>query len=852
MLKSIYWRIRNFIGSFFPKSMPKEKIPGAFENIQPDFNHGFLKSQCTISIPHKIIERCLRVLSREIVSVIVPVYNAYDETKNCIESIIKYTTIPFDLVLVNDSSTDIRINKLFEQYQDIPFVQIISNFENLGFVKSVNIGMKSAKGDVVLLNSDTKVTSRWLQKLILAAYSDNKTATVTPFSNASGAFSVPDIGQNKEIAHNLTLCSIAHIVERVSCLSYPRVPTGNGFCMYIKRQVIDEIGLFDHVNFKKGYGEENDFCMRANKKGWHHIIDDSSFIYHKNSASFSSDKDKLIRENRKVLNKLHPEYTNLIRKFLSSETINNIRENIRVAIKNGSNDKRHDSFRILYVMQEELGSIFTTDHNLVKSISAEHECFLLTSTQTHLRLRYIEKNRITLLFKYELPGQRSISNFKFQESRNFYFSLLVNLKIEMVHSIHLLKDSFELSYLCRLLGLGYIFSFCDFFHINSANLFLSYQNAMMPVTTRIQHKTIALFTPHGAGGFPGSSYVRCLVPLKHPEFCKRFSLKIVSCDIDKFIEIEVINERSVNYVLVQRDALTCDDAEKIISWCNKNSIPLVYEIDDNLLGIDSSHPDYYIYEPKIEAVEKLCQSARLIIVSTPELKNSLVNYSSNIKVIDNALDENLWFSSIPCFKKDTGKNVINVGYMGTYTHIGDLSLLKEVILEVKDILKQEYGITMKFFMVGGQKDKLIGRSWYTRINIPAAESIYPNFVKWLRQNIFWDIALAPLENNLLNKSKSALKFFEYTALGAAGIYSDQGGYSHTIVHRKNGFLVKSNSMRKWKAYLIELSLNKMLRQKIVTQAKDELIANHLLKQRVSEWISAFDNIHTDPIQSYYD
>ena len=93
--------------------------------------------------------------------VIIPIYNAYDATVNCIESVIKNTDLTKDrLILVNDCSPDKRISThINEVKQNNPTLNItvIENEVNKGFVGTVNVGMKCSDNDVLLLNSDTIV-----------------------------------------------------------------------------------------------------------------------------------------------------------------------------------------------------------------------------------------------------------------------------------------------------------------------------------------------------------------------------------------------------------------------------------------------------------------------------------------------------------------------------------------------------------------------------------------------------------------------------------------------------------------------------------------------------------------------
>ena len=84
-------------------------------------------------------------------------------------------------------------------------------------------------------------------------------------------------------------------MSRTSERLYPTGPTGNGFCMYIKRRALDEVGFFDAESFPRGYGEEGDFCMRARAAAWTNVVDDATIVFHHRSASFGGEKDELMR-----------------------------------------------------------------------------------------------------------------------------------------------------------------------------------------------------------------------------------------------------------------------------------------------------------------------------------------------------------------------------------------------------------------------------------------------------------------------------------------------------------------------------------------------------------------------------
>ena len=114
----------------------------------------------------------------------------------------------------------------------------------------------------------------------------------------------------------------AKVVDRISLLKYPEIPTAVGFCMYIKREVIEKIGMFNEEKFGKGYGEENDFCMRALNEGYVNILCDNLFIYHKGSQSFTEEvKRKREMESLKVINQLHPFYSEMVKAFIEKNPL---------------------------------------------------------------------------------------------------------------------------------------------------------------------------------------------------------------------------------------------------------------------------------------------------------------------------------------------------------------------------------------------------------------------------------------------------------------------------------------------------------------------------------------------------
>ena len=182
--------------------------------------------------------------------IIIPIYNAFDDFERCLDSIIRYTDLSKNrLILIDDASTDNRIQPYLEkigtQFYDKNIV-VLQHDKNKGFSGSINDGINYANdSDVLILNSDTIVTKNWLAKIKSCAYSDCTIATVTPLSNNATLCSIPEFCQENQLPEGYTLNEFAQLIEERSLHLYPVIPVGNGFCMFIKREVIDSVGLFD-------------------------------------------------------------------------------------------------------------------------------------------------------------------------------------------------------------------------------------------------------------------------------------------------------------------------------------------------------------------------------------------------------------------------------------------------------------------------------------------------------------------------------------------------------------------------------------------------------------------------------
>ncbi|HEX7191750.1 MAG TPA: glycosyltransferase family 2 protein, partial [Thermoanaerobaculia bacterium] len=260
------------------------------------------------------------------VDVIIPVYGAPEALAKCLASVAAHTDLARHSVrIIVDGPQEAAVEAVLTRH---PF-SIVRNEQRVGFTRTANRGMRESKNDVVLLNSDTIVTARWLEKLIEAAYVNGVTGTVTPLSNDATLCSAPRGFERNLIPSGFDVDSFAALVERVSARSYPSIPTGVGFCLYIRRALLDDIGFFDEEHFAGGYGEENDFCMRALARGWLNVADDATFIYHAGHVSFGATRKPKQRIARRALSRAHPHYMATIAAFMKDDSLEPVRARIR-------------------------------------------------------------------------------------------------------------------------------------------------------------------------------------------------------------------------------------------------------------------------------------------------------------------------------------------------------------------------------------------------------------------------------------------------------------------------------------------------------------------------------------------
>ncbi len=246
------------------------------------------------------------------VDIVVPIHNAFESVRECVRSVLERTDVPYTLRLVDDGSDAETAAWLAAVADRFPNVELLVNPENLGYTRTVNVGLRRSDADYVcVLNSDCVATAGWLSRMIDCAV-ETGAAMVGPLGNAASYQSVPRIRADGQWCFNplpesVSADDVAGLVAAHSERAHPGVRVINGFCQLISRRAIDEVGLLDEDSFPRGFGEENDFCARVVGAGLGIHVADDAYVFHAKSQSFGHEQRKaLSRQGSAALRAKHP------------------------------------------------------------------------------------------------------------------------------------------------------------------------------------------------------------------------------------------------------------------------------------------------------------------------------------------------------------------------------------------------------------------------------------------------------------------------------------------------------------------------------------------------------------------
>lgn len=386
-----------------------------------------------------------------LVDVIVPVYRGLDETRRCLNSVLAFPQqTAHEVVVIDDCSPEPELSTWLHELAGSGAITLLVNPVNAGFVNAVNRGMILHPGrDVVLLNSDTEVNGDWLDRLHRCAMSDPMVGTVTPFSNNATICSYPRFMQNNLLPEGWTLAMLDALFAEVNAGQAADMPTAVGFCMYITRRCLEQVGYFDATVFKRGYGEENDFSMRALEIGFRHRHAADVFVYHRGEVSFGVEGSDLRTEAQRVLEQRHPHYFPLVSDYCSRDPARALRrcaDSARLA--------RSPHPRLLFIMHKGGGGTEKHVRDLAALLEPQYEVFILRAFDA-----------TTAVLEWARRGEEFSAWFPLPHAYPDLLAFLRKLPVARIHIHHVLDLQQQLLKLPEDLGVPYDFTLHDYYPI---------------------------------------------------------------------------------------------------------------------------------------------------------------------------------------------------------------------------------------------------------------------------------------------------------------------------------------------------------------------------------------------------
>lgn len=267
--------------------------------------------------------------------IVVPIYNAASQLTRCFVAL-RHTLPPEARVLLaDDASTDPAVSGACARFaEQATFgVDLLRAEQNLGFVGNVlSAAERCPDDDLLLLNSDTAPAPGWYEAMLACAASDPRIATVTPWSNNAEICSFPQFCRANPMPSADQLGQLGAASSALHALPAADIPTGVGFAMWIARRAWDELGGFDAATFGRGYGEENDFCFRAEAHGWRNVFCPAAYVAHEGNASFSQTGEAPGGVNLARLNARYPDYNARIAAFIEADPLRPSRQALADAL----------------------------------------------------------------------------------------------------------------------------------------------------------------------------------------------------------------------------------------------------------------------------------------------------------------------------------------------------------------------------------------------------------------------------------------------------------------------------------------------------------------------------------------
>lgn len=231
-------------------------------------------------------------------SVIVPCRGQMDCTRECVRALLRHTTVPWELIVVDDASEDgtAAYATGLVDAGAVP-TQLIRHAAPCGFPAACNAGLMAARGQfLVLLNNDAVVTSDWAQQLMALIRSNPSIGLAGPMTNfAPPPQQVADVPY-RDLAGMHQFAAHWGQTHRGQWFTTPKL---SGFCLMLSRQAYERIGGLD-PRYGLGFFDDDDLAERARRAGYELAVAHDLFVHHHGGRTFAGlglDTNDLLQKN---------------------------------------------------------------------------------------------------------------------------------------------------------------------------------------------------------------------------------------------------------------------------------------------------------------------------------------------------------------------------------------------------------------------------------------------------------------------------------------------------------------------------------------------------------------------------
>ncbi|MEP0826697.1 MAG: glycosyl transferase, group 1/2 family protein [Anaerolineae bacterium] len=282
-----------------------------------------------------------------------------------------------------------------------------------------------------------------------------------------------------------------------------------------------------------------------------------------------------------------------------------------------------------------------------------------------------------------------------------------------------------------------------------------------------------------------------------------------------------------DYVLIQRTfPASYKNYRRIMDIAKQENKPVIYEIDDLLIAMPEDHPFLTWFTSTLEYILLAVIEADRVIVSSDTLRDLFLPFNPDIATWPSYPPDWIWPSIPPDAQGISKDDKVRIGFMGGLTHGVDLDMILPVLRQ----LANETQNKLEFHFWGSAPSEFINSQTYLHHMEEVLDyRQHAELVTQMKVEIF----IAPLVDNLFNRCKSSIKYWEYSALGVGGVYSNLDPYARVITNRENGLL--ASTLEEWYHSLKLLIDNQNLRHRVAQNAYMHYIHQGRMSLHLEEW-----------------